>query len=100
MLLLWRRKYFTQANETPLASVDSNDELRKEDVQEAILNGEYCVGDSVHETIKDIFKQMQRPSSIHSEINFESNYEDFRTFIKGASEKNINVSNRARIQSP
>ena len=30
---------------------------------------------------------MQRPSCIHSEINFESNCEYFKSFIKGASEK-------------
>ena len=87
LLLQWQRKHFTQANETPLASVEWNDELRNESVQEEILAGEYVLDETLPETIKDIFSQMRRPQCVQDEITFESTYEEFRSFIKGASEK-------------
>ena len=87
MLLAWQRKHFTQANETPLASVSWNDQLRQRSVQEDILNGQFSVDETMHSTIQDIFLQMRRPTCIENEITFESTYEDFVSFVKGASEK-------------
>ena len=87
MLLLWQRKHFTQANETPLASTEWNDILCDKDNQEQILNGTFQVPENMPEEIQEIFESMKRNSKIKQEIAYTSTINEFLSFINGASEK-------------
>ena len=86
LMILWQRKHFTQAQESPCGSTEWNDILRNKEVQEKILKGNYEVSNGMPIELQELFDQMKRPECIKEEITYQSTYQEFVEFIKGSSE--------------
>ena len=59
MLLLWQRKHFTQANETPFANEKWRKILQDESIQDMILDGTYDLDENFPLEAKELLLQMQ-----------------------------------------
>ena len=87
MLLLWQRKHFTQANETPFANEKWRKILQDDSIQDMILDGTYDLDEKFPLEAKELLLQMQRPKELKEAIKDETTIEDFRTYIKNMKER-------------
>ena len=86
MTLAWQRKHFTQASETPLATVEWSDLLRDEKTQQNILDGDFDIPEELQEEVKEVFQQLRKNNSISEEIKFQSSLKEFERFVRYANE--------------
>ena len=79
MLLLWQRKHFTQANETPFANEKWRKLLQDEKVQEKILNGSYELDEELPLEAKELLSEIQRPQGMQEGVPDDTTLNDFKT---------------------
>ena len=86
MLLRWQQLHFLQANETPLTTPSWKAKFDDPAFQNKVPHGEYQPPSYLHPSTRDVLLHLQRDPAIE-EIEFNTTYEEFITFIHKSKEK-------------
>ena len=85
LLIEWQNMHFLQANETPFTSPEWEKKLKTNTVQESITNGTFQVTNFPPEC-QEVFDQMARTTKCTNEINLQTTFKEFQSFICNSKE--------------
>ena len=87
IMVNWQKQHFMQANETPLAAISWKDKFDNEQFQQAVLDGQYKPPSSLPLPVREVLLHLRKRPEITEEIQFQTTFEEFKSFIRNAKEK-------------